>query len=391
MRHRSSVATGFALGAAAAVILMEFGRDPLQLIRRTLRPESPHQRYARSLAAGGLAGTAVGTEWLAAAAEALQHPVELAVPFTEEAVVDATHPVSLGYAVTVKRGHRLDIRVTIATDTPSEVFVDLFASTPQGDVAPRPVASGGIGVASLSYEPRESGTYVLRVQPELLRGGHMRITSGVVPSLRFPVSGGGARNLQSFYGDVRDAGRRTHQGVDIFAPRGTPVVAASNGFVTKVGQNSLGGNVVWVWDMPRGIRSYYAHLQQQLVRTGTFVRAGDTLGTVGNTGNARTTPPHLHFGLYARGEGAIDPDAFIRPAATADDPRTRTSALGEWARTRGSVAVRAAPSASAPILEMLPRVSTIRIEGAVGSWVRTRTGRHSVGFVDARDLEVAAN
>jgi murein DD-endopeptidase MepM/ murein hydrolase activator NlpD len=128
------------------------------------------------------------------------------------------------------------------------------------------------------------------------------------------VSGAGAASIQSGYGAARDAGRRRHEGVDIFAPRGTPVVAASDGFVVKVGENALGGRVVWLWDMSRGVTIYYAHLQEQLVTTGAFVRAGDTLGTVGNTGNARTTAPHLHFGIYARGEGALDPDAFIRPA-----------------------------------------------------------------------------
>jgi murein DD-endopeptidase MepM/ murein hydrolase activator NlpD len=271
------------------------------------------------------------------------------------------------------------------------VFVDLFESTAARTSNARPVASADADGTTLSYEPSRSGVYVLRVQPELLRGGHLRVASTPDPSMRFPVSGGGTRNLQSFYGDVRDGGRRRHEGVDIFAPRGTPVLAASNGLVTTVGENTLGGNVVWVWDMARGVRVYYAHLQEQWVRAGTFVRAGDTLGTVGNTGNARTTPPHLHFGIYARGEGAIDPDGFIRPAPAADRPRAKTSALGEWARTRRPLALRASPSTSAPILEVLPRASTVRVEGALGSWVRTSTRGHPQGFLDARELDIAAN
>lgn len=390
MGRRSSVIVAFGLGAAVAAVLMGFGREPLERILQRLRPESAHQRYARSLAEGGLAGTALGTEWLAAASRALQHPVALAVPFTEAALLDPVSPTALGYAVTLKRGQRLDVQVTLATDTPGQVFLDLFAP---GDQAPpnRAIASAKADGTSLSYEPLASGVYVLRVQPELLRGGHMRIASAGVPALQFPVSGGAARNIQSIYGDARDAGRRAHEGVDIFAPRGTPVVAASSGWVTSVGQNSLGGNVIWVWDMSRGVRVYYAHLQKQLVRTGTFVHAGDTLGTVGNTGNARTTAPHLHFGIYARGEGAIDPEAFIRPMPNAESPRTRTTALGEWARTRGPLALRASPAPGAPILEMLPPASTLRIEGALGPWVRTSTRGHTFGFVDARQLDIAAN
>jgi murein DD-endopeptidase MepM/ murein hydrolase activator NlpD len=62
-----------------------------------------------------------------------------------------------------------------------------------------------------------------------------------------------------------------------------------------------------------GMRLYYAHLDTQLVVPGQFVRAGEPIGTVGNTGNAITTPPHLHFGVYWRQRGgARDPSAFLR-------------------------------------------------------------------------------
>jgi peptidoglycan LD-endopeptidase LytH len=385
MGKRSSLAVAFALLAAVAALLAGVGWRPFQLIWQRLRPETPHQRYARSLVERGMARTAVGTEWMAAATRALQHPVIVDAPFTEEAILDPARPISLGYAVTLKRGQRLDVAITLATDTPTQVFVDLFKPVDQEHPLAAPLASAGADEKVFSHEPDVSGVYVLRVQLELFRGGHVRVTSTAAPSLRFPVAG--MRNLQSFYGDVRDGGRRSHEGVDIFAPRGTPVVAASDGFVMKVGQNTLGGSVVWMWDIRRGIRLYYAHLQEQLVRTGAYVRAGDILGTVGNTGNARTTAPHLHFGIYARGEGAVDPEAFIRPAPGPDNPRMKSSALGEWARTRGPIALRASPSASAPILEMLPGASAVRVEGALGSWVRTSTRRHSIGFLDAHSLD----
>jgi murein DD-endopeptidase MepM/ murein hydrolase activator NlpD len=103
--------------------------------------------------------------------------------------------------------------------------------------------------------------------------------------------------------------------VDIFAPRGTPVLAAAGGVVTSVGTNGLGGNVVWIARPMRGERHYYAHLDRQAVSAGTFVNEGDVIGYVGNTGNARGTAPHLHFGIYASG-GAVDPLPYI-----ADTPR----------------------------------------------------------------------
>ena len=84
----------------------------------------------------------------------------------------------------------------------------------------------------------------------------------------------------------------------------------------------LGLSYVWLYDARRGQALYYAHLDSQIVQAGVQVDVGDTLGLVGNTGNARSTSPHLHFGIYRHGEGALDPLPFIdtrrrtRPRAT---------------------------------------------------------------------------
>ena len=393
MRRLSFVALGFALAVLLAIASTMLDWRPFGSAWQRFRPETPHQRYTRSLADAQLVHTALATDWLMAAARALRQPTALTVPFTEEALIDPARPVSLGYAVTLKRGQKLDVQVTVVTDLPGQVFVDLFEPAEgresTSESTPRPVASAPQDEAGLSHEALRSGVYLLRVQPELLRGGHMRITSAPAASLRFPVSGGGAASIQSVYGDERDAGRRSHEGIDIFAARGTPVLAASDGFVTQVGQNRLGGNVVWVWNPARGVRLYYAHLQDQVVRAGSFVYAGDALGTVGNTGNAKNTAPHLHFGIYARGDGAIDPDPFIRPAAAVpDNPDVAASALGEWATTRGRVSLRASPSNNSPVVETLPAARPIRIEGVSGPWVRT-TSAGQLAFVKARDLRLA--
>jgi murein DD-endopeptidase MepM/ murein hydrolase activator NlpD len=103
--------------------------------------------------------------------------------------------------------------------------------------------------------------------------------------------------------------------VDIFANRGTDAVAAVDAWVSRVDTTPRGGNVVWLQPVFGNMRLYYAHLDTQLVRAGEFVAAGDVLGTVGNTGNAVTTPPHLHFGVYLRRAGrrggARDPYDFL--------------------------------------------------------------------------------
>jgi murein DD-endopeptidase MepM/ murein hydrolase activator NlpD len=130
--------------------------------------------------------------------------------------------------------------------------------------------------------------------------------------LTIPVQGVAPQQLTGTFGAPRSE-HRLHKGIDIFARRGTPVVAAADGKVFRVGQNRLGGNVVWV--AGGGARLYYyAHLQRASVRSGDTVRAGDELGRVGNTGNARTTPPHLHFEIHPLSHGfrAIDPSPVLK-------------------------------------------------------------------------------
>ena len=191
---------------------------------------------------------------------------------------------------------------------PARVFVDLFKV--DGDDSPRRVASNAEQHAALDYEVLHDGTYLLRIQPELLRGGRFVLTQRTLATLRFPIDGLPARAVQSFFGAERDAGARVHQGVDIFAPKGTPAVAVVDG-IARPATNGLGGTVVWLHDPLAGRTFYYAHLDRWAIDGLTRVRAGDVIGYVGSTGNARGTSPHLHFGIYER--GAIDPFPFIWP------------------------------------------------------------------------------
>ena len=142
----------------------------------------------------------------------------------------------------------------------------------------------------------------------------MRLTSLPAPtSLPVPVRGVEARALRDTWGGARSGGRR-HEGIDIFAKRGTAVVSATEGVVLRVGTNRLGGQVVWVLG-PGGQRHYYAHLDRYAdIENGQRVRPGTILGYVGTTGNAAGTPPHLHYGIYETG-GAINPYPLLRSKA----------------------------------------------------------------------------
>lgn len=312
MRARPAVVV-FVLGALALATAVLIVLRP-DLIRRIVRAESAHERYARGLKKIGPGTSALAADWLAAATAARQSPAAVETPFVRALAIDAAKPLAAGFALTLRRGQKLAVHVTVTGAAPGQVFLDLFGAT----AASRPIVSAPENGVDLVHEVTETGSYVLRVQPELLRAGRIRVMVETGPSLAFPVAGGTARSVRSVFGDERDAGRRRHEGVDIFAARGTPVLAASSGVVTRVGENTLGGRVVWVLDVSRGLTQYYAHLQDQAVRPGQFVAAGDTLGTVGTTGNARTTPPHLHFGIYAPGHGALDPAPFIRPSVAVD-------------------------------------------------------------------------
>ena len=134
---------------------------------------------------------------------------------------------------------------------------------------------------------------------------------------------------------------------------------------------------------------YYAHLDKQLVENGSFVEIGDTLGLVGNTGNARTTPPHLHFGVYRRGEGPLDPRPWVAlgnttPARVSAD----TSVLGHWARAARVTALRAAPNG--PVLRSLESETISSTAQCAAEWYRVRLPDGAIGHVRAADIASAA-
>src|SRR5690606_32728470 len=162
----------------------------------------------------------------------------------------------------------------------------------------------------------------------------LRITAN--PSLSNPVAENAKQHIGSFFGVDRDGGRRSHEGIDIFAERLTPAVAATEGVIRRVGTNNLGGKVVFLRAQDRPISLYYAHLDSQTVAAGQTVKTGETVGLIGNTGNSRTTPPHLHFGIYTS-NGAVDPLPFVRPGkSTPSDITSDIGRIGDTLRISAS-------------------------------------------------------
>ncbi|MGQ9372600.1 M23 family metallopeptidase [Acinetobacter tandoii] len=129
--------------------------------------------------------------------------------------------------------------------------------------------------------------------------------------LPMPVKGITSAQINDTWGAARGQNRK-HEGIDIFAKRGTEVLSTTQGIVAKVGLDSLGGKVVWVVG-PDLSRHYYAHLEAYAphLDVGDWVEQGAVLGYVGNTGNAKNTPPHLHYGIYFTGQGAVNPYPYL--------------------------------------------------------------------------------
>lgn len=125
----------------------------------------------------------------------------------------------------------------------------------------------------------------------------------------FPVVSGAS--FSNDWGGPRPGGR-SHQGIDLFAATGTPIVAISDGTLFKVGWNRVGGWRFWLRDR-WGNEFYHAHLSAfaPSAKEGAVVKAGTVIGFVGNTGDAKTTPPHLHFEIHPGGGDPIPPFSYV--------------------------------------------------------------------------------
>lgn len=372
----------FRIGAVLALIGIS-ACEEIEQVQDRFRDMTPHEAYQASLSDAGLTSTALGRDWILAGQQAVQAPVEISLPFREAGFITPEEPSAVGYRLTIGRGQRLTASVSLKSGEETRVFVDLFRMAENEDDPPRPILSTDSVPGTFEHEPWRGGDFLLRIQPELLRGGTYTVTLRLEAQLAFPVDGHGVRSIQSVFGANRDAGRRSHDGVDIFAPRGTPVLAISAGRVSRVQVTNLGGKVVWVRDPIRNSNLYYAHLDSQAVSRGQEVELGDTLGFVGNTGNARTTPPHLHFGIYRRGEGPVNPDPFLRPPRGALAEQTADLGhLGEWVRLlNDGIRLRATPERRGEILRELGQYTPLHVLGGSGEYFRVRLPDGAYGYV----------
>lgn len=370
--------TSFILLVASFLI----GCNSFKSIKSVFVKVSPYEQYVESLRKAELLTAAMTQEWIAAGEKAYEDSVIINFPFSESGFFMASTPEARSYRFKAEDGQLITISTRARTERGAKVFLDLFAME---DNEWQRIAWAD-STLSISYEFDEDRECVLRLQPELLAGGWYSISIEIQPVLINPVYGASNQAIQSFYGAPRDEGKRLHEGVDIFAKKGTPVIAPTDGYISRVGRSKLGGKVVWMRDRKRGHSYYFAHLDSQMVKAGMRVHQGHVLGLIGNTGNANDTPPHLHFGIYAA--GSKDPLYYIRQYDLLDSmPSVDTSFVQQpfKVRTRNA-ALRTGPSAGLPAKAKLGRDTYVTVIGQSRDWYRIALPDDTEGFLQKKHL-----
>ncbi|HVH52242.1 MAG TPA: M23 family metallopeptidase [Gaiellaceae bacterium] len=221
---------------------------------------------------------------------------------------------ALAFAVPASADVTTTTTTTDATTTTTETVTTAPTTTetvPATTTALAPVRYGTVERGMRTPVPRPQKKQKLhqplKVTPPLGQRGYV-----------FPVAG--ASDFVDTYGALRtDVPSHWHHGDDIFAPLGTPVVAVATGRVNRVGWESVGGWRLWLRDR-LGNQFYYAHLSgyAPTILRSDHVRAGEVVGFIGNTGDAITTSPHLHFEIHPRPllhlhyDGAVDPTRYLQ-------------------------------------------------------------------------------
>ncbi|OAD90652.1 hypothetical protein A7A78_05265 [Aequorivita soesokkakensis] len=317
-------------------------------------------------------------QWKNAFENSKRDSIQITLPYSESGVFSEENFNVYSYNIQLKEGERIVVEVEKQPDS-ALVFIDLFQAKTDSLKIFNHLKSSEDKKSIISQEIETSGFYKVIVQPQMKLQFPFVLKIYTEPLYVFPVSGGNSKNIQSFWADPRDTGSRSHEGVDIFADRGTPVIAISDGIIDSAGERGLGGKQVWLRDGLFGKRIYYAHLDKIAVSEGEKVKIGDTLGFVGNTGNAKDLPPHLHFGIY-KAKGAVNPLPFIKKTEiqTSEMPSSITKAI----TLKNNADVRKGPAAVFKQFGSLKKNDTLIVLGKNQKWFHIQTSDSLKGYVN---------
>ena len=373
--------------AAVAVTPMVAGCEWAQQSVIKLLWPNPREAYAASLRLTKNPNEKLAQAWLAAAKTAKAELLTLARDRYQEAGYFSAGQISAsGFRMPVKRGQEVRIQVVQTARTSEgsgQLFADLYTEDGSGwdHHASLPISG-----ETSTFTAEVDADYLLLLQPELRASIRYTLAWSKGGSLDFPVQGKNRRAIGGVFGDPRDGGRRKHHCVDIFAKRGTPVLAATDGRV-RVGDTAIGGKVVWLRDAERGLSYYYAHLDNISVANGTQIKRGSVLGGVGNTGNARGTPPHLHFGIYARLRGPEDPWPYLAPRSQIAEITAQPPGVIRHRVSAQALNIRQAPAANASLLGQFFAGDLITVVANTNGWSRILLADGQHGYVSTRWLK----
>lgn len=310
--------------------------------------------------------------WQSRVALALDDSLEIELPYLETGELKPRNFAIYSYETYLMPGEVIEAEIT--TDSSyTLVFSELYKRTNSENKDFEKIKSGESQTKNLKFEVQEKGLYKILVQPEIEANTPFQIRIKKSPTYLFPVLNGQNADIGSYWGDIRDGGKRDHKGIDIFAKKGTPVIAPTPGRVSFTGEKGLGGKQVWLRDSKRKQSLYYAHLDS-IVPDLRRVNAGDTLGFVGNTGNARTTPPHLHFGIYKSNQGAIDPLGFVYLTEEPENNRSTEEQISSRIKVNAQTAnFRNKPASNnSSIIKKGKFGETLMVQGKTEDWFHVR-------------------
>ncbi|RZJ72122.1 M23 family metallopeptidase [Flavobacterium sp.] len=362
------------IAIAAFVVIAIYACSGIPKFAENIVKPDARKQYSREIESKH-----VKSDWELAYDSALTENLSVTLPYGEKGTFNPLENLVYTYNVGLQEGEMLSVEV-VQENPNQRVFIEILELDSGGYHS---VGKSEMGQNKLEAAGENSGIFKVIVQPETGVSGNFFLSLNKKPLYGFPVAGKGNSAIQSFWGQDRDGGKRSHEGVDIFAKKGTPVVAVSDGFVSRTGDHGIGGKQVWLRTGIFGKSVYYAHLDEIAVESGNSVKAGDTLGFVGNTGNAKGGAHHLHFGIYS-GYGAVNPLPFIyRTASVSQKSFPRNFSKNVAVVKMQKAILRQGPSKEFEKVGELVSGQTVTLLGQTKDWLHVQTDSGAKAFLHA--------
>ncbi len=322
--------------------------------------------------------------WLNAAEFSLNNPLNVSSDFSEKGRFYLNDSTATAYIINIKRGQKI-ITFLHKLGGNYNVYMDLWeAGDSLQKKQPLFIKASDTATNTIEYAATKDEKLIVRFQQELAANSEYEFEIKTGPVFYFPIAPSVKSNIGSLWGVDRDAGVRKHEGIDIFAAKKSPAVAVADGIITSVSENTLGGKVVFMRPSNMNYNVYYAHLDSQLVIEGQRVVKGQTIGLVGNTGNARTTAPHLHFGIYTMG-GPIDPLLFVKPTPALKKSNAAFPLKNNFVTKRSAKLLNDLSLKNA--FDIIEKNEPVKVQAVAENYYRIVTKNNRKGFILKTDLK----